>query len=176
MNTTHTTAPDPGYYVPTPADCLEAGMKQSSRMDNWYLWPFPEKKDAIAFGSEDRAFLCQLDPRAGIDYELVFANRDACMAFLHNHTDRAAEPAPVSDWQAFISAFDQITLSVDERMDFVLKTHWGACAVLYAYPGGDYSVVIDKTVTGFKDLQAKISAHLAAEAKRKADKTEGGTN
>lgn len=225
MNTTPETAPNPGYYVPTPADCLEAGMIQPDERciffwvdhtlpalqegdpdirvylkygDRITFYPIESNRSPVAY------FECAADQ--SMNHELVFANRDACMAFLRNHIvptlkaggryrgkiimpttleemDEASaanarkmwdDSAPVSDWQAFISAFDQITLSVDERMDFVLKTHWGACAVLYACPGGDYSKLIDKTITGFRDLQAKISAHLATEEQRKSDKIEGG--
>lgn len=170
MNTTHTAAPDPGYYVPKPSDCLEAGLISPHRWGHRFYWIAPDEHtdtepDYIHFGDPHPALVSDhLDH----ERELVFTSRAACMAFLRNHIVTAAEPAPASDWEAFISEFDQITFSVDERMDFVLKTHYGACAVLFAYPTGDYSKLVDKTVTGFKELQAKISSHLTVK------KTEGG--
>jgi len=95
MNTT-TTAPDPGYYIPTPADCEEAGLISIFNGDDErFYWPPLSQVDADLFeGNGD--FIVFEDGCATLcsdnDRELVFANRDACMAFLRNHMVTAAEP------------------------------------------------------------------------------------
>lgn len=101
MNTTHTAAPNPGYYVPTPADCEEAGLYvgENQLEEPVAYWGVGEQVDEehykvhgdrIVFAhGQPVVFESQHDPSAS--RELTFTNRNACMAFLRNHMVTAAE-------------------------------------------------------------------------------------
>lgn len=107
MNTTKEISPElaenteKGFYVPTIADCEEAGMDvglngmdrpiavwEEGKMIDEERWEI--KGDYIVFDDEDAPeFVSSTD--SSQDRPLVFGDRDKCMAFLQNHMVTAAE-------------------------------------------------------------------------------------